>query len=76
MGAKFGAPQAIGPRQFAMIMIATGFIGLAIATIQHRRQLRAIKKVYDNIPWSTAGLVAGLVSVLGLLAIFAVIFRM
>jgi len=76
MGAKFGAPQAIGPRRFAMIMIATGIIGLAIATIQHHRQVRAIKSAYENVPWSTAGLVAGLVSFLGLLAIFAVIFRL
>ena len=76
MGAKFGAPQVIGPRHFAMILIATGIIGLVIATIQHRWQLNAIKRVYDGVPRSTAGLIAGVVSALGLLAILAVIFRL
>ena len=75
-GSKFGTPQIIGPRHFALIMIATGIIGLVVATIQHRWQLNAIKRVYDGVPRSTAGVVAALVSVLGLLAILAVIFRL
>ena len=76
MGEKFGASQVIGPRQFSMIMIAIGIIGLVIATIQHRWQLNAIKRVYDGVPRSIAGVVAALVSALGLLAILAVIFRL
>ena len=76
MGAKFGAPQVIGPRHFSMILIAIGIIGLVVATIQHRWQLNAIKRVYDGVPRSTAGVVAALVSALGLLAILAVIFRL
>ena len=76
MGAKFGEPQIVGPRRFAMIMIAIGIIALTMATIQHRGQINAIRRVYDGVPRSIAGWVAALVSVLGLLAIFAVIFRL
>jgi len=47
-----------------------------MATVQHRRQLRLLKMEYDTIPASSAGLVAGLISVMGLLAILAVIFRL
>jgi putative membrane protein len=75
-GAKFGQPQIVGPRRFAMIMIAIGIIALAMATVQHRGQINAIRRVYDGVPRSITGWVAALVSVLGILAIFAVIFRL
>jgi putative membrane protein len=53
-----------------------GIVALVLATIQHRHQLKMLKLEYQNIPASTAGLVAGLISLLGLLAVLAVIFRL
>ena len=53
-----------------------GIVALVLATIEHRRQLKMLKLEYQNIPASTAGLVAGLISLLGLLAVVAVIFRL
>jgi len=76
MGSKFGTTQVVGPRQFAMMMIAIGIIGLAMATIQHRGQLNQIRRDYDGVPRSIAGWLAALVSVLGIVAIVAVIFRL
>jgi putative membrane protein len=75
MGKEFASAQIIGPRHFSMILIIIGVVSLVLATIQHRRQIRLLKMEYDTIPASSAGLVAGLISALGLTAILAVIFR-
>jgi inner membrane protein YidH len=75
-GMKFASVQVIGPRQFSMILIIIGVVSLVMATVQHRRQVGLLKMEYDTIPASAAGLVAGLVSALGIAAILAVIFRL
>ena len=76
LGKEFASAQLVGPRQFSMILIIIGVVALLLATVQHRRQLRLLKMEYENAPASTAGLVAGLISIMGLLAILAVIFRL
>ena len=76
LGKEFAAAQVLGPRQFSMILIIIGVVSLVMATIQHRHQLKILKMEYEKIPASTAGWVAGLISVMGLLAILAVIFRL
>jgi putative membrane protein len=76
MGKEFASAQIIGPRHFSMILIVIGVVALVLATIQHRRQLEMLKLEYKNAPASTAGIVAGLISIMGLLAILAVIFRL
>jgi inner membrane protein YidH len=75
-GKQFAAAQVLGPRHFSMILIVIGVVALVLATVQHRRQLEILKKDYSSEPVSAAGLVAGLISVMGLLAILAVIFRL
>ncbi len=72
----FMAVQVVGPREFSIILIVIGVASLVLATVQHRRHLKILKLQYQNAPASTAGLVAGLISVLGLLAILAVVFRL
>jgi inner membrane protein YidH len=76
MGKEFASAQVLGPRHFSMILIIIGVVSLVLATIQHRRQLEMLKVEYKNAPPSTAGIVAGLISVMGLGAIVAVIFRL
>jgi putative membrane protein len=76
MGKEFASAQVIGPRQFSMILIIIGVVSLVISTVRHRHQLEMLKVEYQNAPASTAGIVAGLISVMGLLAILAVIFRL
>ena len=75
-GKQFAAGQVVGPRQFSMILIVIGVVSLVMATIQHRRQLKILKLEYEKISASTAGIVAGLISLLGLMAILVVIFRL
>ena len=74
--ARVRPQQLIGAREFAIFMIAIGLIALTVATIQNWRERNNLKKQYTEIPRSLAGLVAGLISLLGIVAIIAVIFRM
>ena len=76
MGKEFASAQVVGPRQFSMILIIIGVVSLVLATVQHRRQMQILKLEYEHFPTSTAGIVAGLISIMGLLAILAVIFRL
>ena len=69
--------RLIGPREFALIMISIGILSLVVATVQHRQSLAALRATYggDVVPYSTATLVAGLFSLLGVLALLAVALR-
>src|SRR5262245_61414280 len=48
----------IGPREFALIMIATGLIALLLSTIEHYASLRRLRATYGPMPRSVAGIVA------------------
>ncbi len=78
---ELGAPlrarthQAIGAREFAMLMCAIGSFALVSATVQHWNYRRSLRKQHMKIPFSLSLLVAGLISVLGFLATVSAIFR-
>lgn len=66
----------LGPREFALMMIAIGLVSLLLSTVQHRQSMRALRAEYGGIvPASVAAVVAALFSVLGLLALLAVWLR-
>ena len=68
--------QFIGPRRYALMMIATGLIALLLAAVQHRANLRSLSDMGGGAPQlSVAGWVAALVGVMGLLALVAVLVR-
>src|SRR5262245_13730504 len=67
--------RLFGPRQYALLMISTGIVALAFATFQHRRDMKALRTHYPEVPYSLATVLAGLMSLLGILALLAVIFR-
>jgi putative membrane protein len=64
-----------GPRQYATLMIVIGILALVIATLQHRRDMKALRAHYPEVPYSMATVLAGLISILGVLALLAVVFR-
>jgi putative membrane protein len=66
--------RMIGPRGFALILIAIGLGSLALAFVEHRISLRLMRATYGSvvIRRSVAGLVAALVAGLGALAILFV----
>jgi putative membrane protein len=67
--------QVVGPREYAMIMIAIGLLALSIATIQNYQYRHNLRKQHLEVPLSLSSLVGGLVSALGLFSMLAAIFR-
>jgi inner membrane protein YidH len=67
--------QVIGSRQFALILVSIGLISLLLATLEHRRNIRALGAEYVGEQRSLAVLVAALISILGIIALVAMIFR-
>jgi len=67
--------RLLGPRRFAVLMIGTGIVALALATWQHIRDVRRLRAVHPEVPFSLASVLAGLMSLLGVIALFAVLFR-
>jgi putative membrane protein len=73
-----GHPQPgrlIGPREFAFMLVSIGLISLLLATLEHRQNIRTLGAQYAGRQRSLAVLVAALVSILGILALLAMIFR-
>ena len=73
-GASTGRPL-FGPREFALLMISIGLVSLLMATLEHRSNLRALSAQYPGSPRSLARILAALISLLGLVALIAVVFR-
>jgi len=65
----------IGPRGFAIIMISIGLLGLLLAGVQHQHSLELMKAEFGEIPRSVAGPIAGVVALLGVLALITVVLR-
>ena len=67
--------RLIGPREFALMLVGIGLISLVLATLEHRQNIRALGAQYAGKRRSLAVLVAALISILGVLALLAMIFR-
>ena len=65
----------IGPRGFGIALIAIGLLSLLFGTVEHARDLRALKARYPVMPQSTSHLIGMVVGILGLLALVVVIVR-
>jgi putative membrane protein len=67
--------RLIGPRGFAFILVSIGLFSLIVATIEYRQNIRTLGEQYSGKLRSLAVLVAALISILGVLALVAIIFR-
>lgn len=69
--------RLIGAREFAVIMISIGIFALLIGTVEQIRSMTTLRAHYRGmkLPVSLAVIVGALVSVLGVLALLAVILR-
>jgi putative membrane protein len=65
----------VGPREFALIMIAIGLVALILANIQHYQAMARLRAMSGETPRSVAGIVAWLVGGLGVIALLAVFFH-
>jgi len=68
-------PGLITPRRFAIFLIAMGLLVLIGAAAQHWSDLRLLRKAGGRVPVSLAGVVAALMSILGLIALVSAILR-
>ena len=69
------ADRIFGPREFALVMIGIGLTALLLATVQHRRDMVTLRAMYPGVPNSLGTVLAGLLSILGIGAFIAVVFR-
>jgi len=67
--------RVVSATQFSVLMIVFGLISLLLATLQHSRDLNRLRAEYPDIPSSLARVLAGLMSILGIVALLAVILR-
>jgi putative membrane protein len=65
----------IGARQFGLLLVSIGLISLLLATLQYRQNIQMLGEEYQGRPRSLAVIVAGLISILGILALTVMIFR-
>ena len=65
----------IGAREFGIIMISIGLVAVLLATFQHVRIMHKLRAQYADVAYSLAAVVALLVSVLGLIALIATVYR-
>ena len=67
--------RLIGPREFAFMLVSIGLISLLLATLEYRQNIRALGAQYAGKQRSLAVVVAALNSILGIVALLAMIFR-
>ena len=67
--------RLISPREFALLMMGIGIAALAVAAIDHRRHMQAMRAEYGSIPASLSAGVAVLVALLGVLGLLSVLLH-
>ena len=65
----------IGSRQFSLMLVSIGIVSLLLATLEYRQNIRALGSGYEHNQRSLAVIVAALISILGFVALFLMIFR-
>ncbi len=66
----------LSPWVVGVLLITLGLIALALAWAQHRREMSALKAQLEVMPSSIAGLMSGLILVVGIVALVVVIWRL
>jgi putative membrane protein len=74
-GAAARQDRVVSATGFSVLMIVFGLLSLLIATLEHRRDVNALRAEYPDMPRSLARVFAALISVLGILASVMVLLR-
>jgi putative membrane protein len=64
----------LGPGRFGGLLIVTGLLTLAVASIDHRRSLNLLRAAYGPQPSSTAATIGLVIAGVGTCAIVAMLF--
>jgi putative membrane protein len=67
--------RLVGPREFALILVSVGLVSLVLATLEFRQNIRILGAQYGGRPRSLSVVMAGLISLLGIMALLVMIFR-
>lgn len=70
-----GRGHLIGARGFAFLLVIIGLLSLVLATVENRRNIRALRAESADHHRSLAVLLAALISLLGVLALVVMISR-
>jgi inner membrane protein YidH len=73
--AKGPAAQIVGSREFALALIGSGILSLLLGTLEHMRDLKALRDQYPGMRRSGTSVATILIAALGVLAFLAVVFR-
>ena len=66
----------VSPWVVGMVLIVTGIVGLGLAWLQHRQEMKALRQEADGpLPYSIAGIMAGFIGILGAFALVSVALR-
>ena len=66
----------VSPWVVGMVMIVAGIVGLALAWLQHRQEMKGLRQEADGpLPYSIAGIMAAFIGVLGAFALVVVVLR-
>ncbi|MFO0807613.1 MAG: DUF202 domain-containing protein [Gemmataceae bacterium] len=65
----------LGGRTVGMLMIVLGLVSLTLASVQHRRAMKAMRKQCPTLPMSQAGVLALLLTALGMVALISAFLR-
>ncbi len=66
----------LSPWVVGVLMILVGIVGLALAWIQHRQAMKALKAEVGTMPYSISGIMAGFIAVVGIAALIMVALRL
>jgi len=66
----------VSPEVFGVLMIVVGLTALALAWIQHRKEMKALRADFGAMPYSIAGIIAGFIAGLGVIALVGVTLRL
>lgn len=69
------ANYLVGPREFSLLLVSLGLASLLLAAVEHRLNMQGLRAQYADVPRSLAGVVAGLIAVLGIGALIVMILR-
>lgn len=67
--------RVISATEFSVLMIVFGLVSLLMATLQHWRDVNALRAEYPETRRSLAVVLAALISLLGILALITVLLR-
>lgn len=66
----------LSPWVIGMMLIVLGLVALSLAWLQHRAELKALEADLGAMPLSVSSLMAGLILVMGLVALVVVVWRL